>query len=199
MGGTDAGLATEAAKALGVMGQSAQLTVLTATDRRRRERPASACRARKPGGPFAPARRTRWPGQTSCSARLARRSSRLPGPPCCAYQGAPCGPAPLAAVVKAMDDSDTEVRQAAFSSLVSWPKATAVPHLVALARAPDTSNAIVALRDGCLRLAAMEEVPMSERLAAYPQRAGGGAPPGGKAAGHLGAGGDFFARLTRPA
>jgi hypothetical protein len=34
-------------------------------------------------------------------------------------------------------------------------------------RAPDSADAIVALRDGCLRLAAMEEVPMVDRLSAY--------------------------------
>jgi hypothetical protein len=78
------------------------------------------------------------------------------------------GPAPLAAVVKAISDDNTEVHQAAFRTLVGWPDATAVPYLVDVARrAPDSADAIVALRDGCLRLGAMEEVSLADRLSAY--------------------------------
>jgi HEAT repeat protein len=167
VGGTDAVLAAEVAKALGVMGQGAQLPVLTAmivaTEnaqlRAACEEAAQAICTRAQDktagadvvlGALAQAR------QPSAKAALLRLLGYTPGP------------APLAAVVKAVGDSNSEIRQGAFRTLVSWPDAAAVPHLVELARrAPDSSDAIVALRDGCLRLAAMEEVPMAERLAAY--------------------------------
>ena len=74
------------------------------------------------------------------------------------------GPASLAAVVKAMGDNDTEVHQAAFRTLVGWPDATALPQLVDVARrAPDSADAIVALRDGCLRLGATKKCYIGQR------------------------------------
>jgi HEAT repeat protein len=167
VGGTDAGLATEAAKALGIMGQSAQLTVLTATivvtgNAQLRTACEDAGRAIC----------TRAQDKTAAAEVVLGALGQAQQPPARAallrLLGYTAGATPLAAVVKAMGDNDTEVRQAAFRALVGWPDAAAVPHLVELARrAPDSSDAIVALRDGCLRLAAMEEVPMADRLAAY--------------------------------
>ena len=82
------------------------------------------------------------------------------------------GPAPLAAVVKAMGDNDTEVRQAAFRTLVGWPDATALPQLVDVARrAPDSADAIVALRDGCLRLGGHGRSAHGRPPVRLPQRA----------------------------
>ena len=167
VGGTDAELAAEAAKALGVMGQGAQLSALTAVIvatenaqlRAACEEAAQAICTRaqdKTAGAEVVLGALGQAQQPSARAALLRLLGYTPGP------------APLAAVVKAMGDNDTEVHQAAFRTLVSWPDATALPHLVDVARrAPDSADAIVALRDGCLRLGAMEEVPLAERLSAY--------------------------------
>ncbi|MGO8927171.1 MAG: HEAT repeat domain-containing protein [Limisphaerales bacterium] len=167
VGGTDTGLATEAAKALGVMGQGAQLSALTATIvatentqlRAACEEAARAICTRaqdKTAGADTVLGALGQARQPSARAALLRLLGYAPGA------------ASLAAVVKAMGDSEPEVHQAAFRTLVGWPDATTVSHLVDLARrAPDSSDAIVALRDGCLRIAAMDEVPMAERLSAY--------------------------------
>ena len=167
VGGTDTGLAAEAAKALGVMGQGGQLSALTAVIvatenaelRGACEEAAHAICTRaqdKTAGADVVLGALGQAQQPSARAALLRLLGYTPGT------------APLAAVVKAMSDTDAEVHQAAFRTLVSWPDATALPQLVEVARrAPDSADAIVALRDGCLRLGAMDEVPMAERLAAY--------------------------------
>ena len=167
VGGTDAGLAAEAAKALGVMGQSAQLSALTGTIvATGNAQLRTACE--EAGRAIC----TRSQDKTAAAEVVLAALGQANQPPARAallrLLGYTAGAAPLNAVVKAMGDSDTEVRQAAFRALVGWPDATAVPHLVEVARrAPDSADAIVALRDGCLRLAAMEEVPMADRLSAY--------------------------------
>ena len=167
VGGTDAGLAVEAAKALGVMGQSAQLAALTATIvGTQNAQLRTACE--EAGRAIC----TRAQDKTVAAEVVLAALGQTQQPPARAallrLLGYTAGAAPLTAVVKAMGDSDAEVRQAAFRALVGWPDATAVPHLVEVARrAPDSADAIVALRDGCLRLAAMEEVPMADRLSAY--------------------------------
>jgi HEAT repeat protein len=167
VGGTDPGLAAEAAKALGVMGQGAQLPALTgaivATDNARLR---AACEE------AARAICTRAPDKSAGAEVVLAALSQAQQPPAKAASlrllDYTPGPAPLAAVVKAIGDNDSEIRQAAFRTLVSWPDATAIPHLVAFARrAPDSADAIVALRDGCLRLGGMEELSLAERLSAY--------------------------------
>ncbi|MCX6923859.1 MAG: HEAT repeat domain-containing protein [Verrucomicrobia bacterium] len=167
VGGTDASLAAEAAKALGVMGQDAQLTALVATIVA-----TESAQLRAACEEAAHAICTRAQDKTGAAGVVLGALGQAQQPPARAtllrLLGYTPGPAPLAAVVKALGDSDSEVRQAAFRTLVGWPDATAVPRLVEVAqRAPDSSDAIVALRDGCLRLAAMEEVPIAERLSAY--------------------------------
>jgi HEAT repeat protein len=167
VGGKDAGLATEAAKALGVMGQGAQLSALTATILAT-ENPQLRAACEDAGRAIC----TRSQDKTAAADIVLGSLGQAQQPPARAallrLLGYTAGTAPLNAVVKAMGDNDTEVRQAAFRTLVGWSDATAVPHLVALARrAPDSSDAIVALRDGCLRLAALEEVPLADRLSAY--------------------------------
>jgi HEAT repeat protein len=165
--GTDAVLAAEAAKALGVLGQGAQLTALTATIvGTENAQLRAACE--EAGQAIC----TRAQDKTAGADVVLGALGRAQKPPARAallrLLGYTPGPTTLAAVVKAMGDSDPEVRQAAFRTLVSWPDATALPHLVDVARrAPDSSDAIVALRDGCLRLAAMAEVPIAERLSAF--------------------------------
>jgi HEAT repeat protein len=167
VGGTDPVRASEAAKPLGVLGESAHLTGLAATiTGTENAQLRTACE--EAGRAIC----TRAQDKTAAADILLGALARASQPPARAallrLLGYTAGAAPLTAVVKAMGDNDSEVRQAAFRALVGWPDAKAVPHLVEVARrAPDSSDAIVALRDGCLRLAAMEEVPMAERLAAY--------------------------------
>jgi hypothetical protein len=68
-------------------------------------------------------------------------------------------------VTQAMQDNNAEVRVAATRTLVGWPEAAAGPKLLELARTtPDSGQAIVALRDGCLRLAEMDELPLVQRV-----------------------------------
>jgi len=167
VGGVDAALGAEAAKALGVMGQGAQLPALTAaiatTDN-------AALRAACGEAAQAICIRAQDKAAGAKVVLGAFEQAQQPAAKAALLQLLvyTTGPGPLAAVVKAIGDSDTEVHQAAFRTLVSWPDASAVPQLVALARrAPDSSDAIVALRDGCLRIAAMEEVPLAERVSAY--------------------------------
>jgi HEAT repeat protein len=167
VGGTDAGLAAEAAKALGVMGQGAQLSALTAVivateNAQLRAACEEAARA------ICTRARDKTAGAEVVLGGLGQAQQAAARAALLHLLGYTPGPAPLAAVVNAMGDNDPEVRQAAFRTLVSWPDATALPQLVDLARrAPDSADAIVALRDGCLRLGAMEEVPLAERLSAY--------------------------------
>jgi HEAT repeat protein len=165
--GPDPVLATEAAKALGVMGQGAQLSALTATIvATENAQLRAACE--EAGRAICTRAQDKTTGADTVLGAL-RQAHQPPARAALLHLlGYTAGTAPLNAVVKAMGDSDTEVRQAAFRTLVSWPDSTAVPHLVELARrVPDSSEAIVALRDGCLRLAAMEEVPLAERLSSY--------------------------------
>ena len=128
VGGTDAELGAEAAKALGVMGQGAQLPALTAvivaTDnaqlRAACEEAAQAICTRaqdKAAGAERVLGALAQAQQPSARAALLHLLGYMPGP------------APLAAVVKAMSDNDTEVHQAAFRTLVSWPDAAALPQL----------------------------------------------------------------------
>lgn len=70
----------------------------------------------------------------------------------------------LQAVLNAMKNPNPAVAKAATEALTSWPELAAGPHLLALAKnAPDANLNIVALRDGCLRLAEMEELPVAGR------------------------------------
>jgi HEAT repeat protein len=167
LAGTDAVLATEAAKALGVLGQGAQLTALTTTIvGTENAQLRTACE--EAGQAICTRAQDKTAGADVVLGALGQAQKSPARAALLRLLGYTPGPATLAAVVKAMGDNDTEVRQAAFRTLVGWPDATALPHLVDVARhAPDSSDAIVALRDGCLRLAAMEEVPMAERLSAY--------------------------------
>jgi len=78
------------------------------------------------------------------------------------------GPEALGAVGKAMQDASEDVREAAVRTLVAWPEAAAAPQLIELARtAQKPAHAVLALRDGCLRLAAMKDVPMPQRVSIY--------------------------------
>jgi HEAT repeat protein len=162
--GTDAGMATEAAKALGVMGNSAQLaglgSLLATTDRNEMravlEQAIKAICSRAQDKPAA---------STPLLAALTQAST--PAARCALLRllGYTAGPEALNVVVKAMGDNNTEVRDAAFRTLVGWPELAAAAPLIEVARTTQQpGEATAALRDGCLRLAGMDEFPMAERL-----------------------------------
>lgn len=161
--GTDIAVATEAAKTIGLMGSPAQLKdlaqVLTGTrndDVRNAAQEAikTIC--------------TRSEDKAACTAVIESELAAASTPevraallPITVFTGGEPG---LNQVLKAMQDPNAEVRAAAFSTLVSWPEARAADPLLRFAETnSEAGPAIVALRDGCLRLAEMEEVAPAER------------------------------------
>jgi HEAT repeat protein len=164
MNGTDAALAVEAVKALGVMGKSGQLKdvagVLAATGNGSlRAAAEDAARAICRRSTDKPASAVVLLAALNQASATTARGSLLQA---LVYTG---GDPALNAVLRAMKDNDAAVKAAATRALVSWPEAAAGPHLVELARTtPDSGQAIVALRDGCLRLAEMDELPLAQRV-----------------------------------
>lgn len=163
--GNDPARAVEAAGAVGAMGGPAELKdlaeVLSTTPNEElrqatQEAFKSIC--------------TRTEDKAACDAVLQAQLSQASSPsarkallPLTVYTGSDAG---FQQVVKALNDADTEVRTVAFRTLVSWPDARAGAPLLRYAAAnPDTTQAILALRDGCLRLAEMEEIPPADRAA----------------------------------
>lgn len=67
-------------------------------------------------------------------------------------------------VVKSLNSDNNEIKTTAFETLVSWNEDTAVPHLLEIAKnSADEKRAIVALRDGLLRLAELEDISPVKR------------------------------------
>jgi hypothetical protein len=65
-----------------------------------------------------------------------------------------------------MSDPNAEVREAAFRTLVDWPEVRAGAPLLRFAETnAEPNQAVVALRDGCLRLSEMDEIPAEDRAA----------------------------------
>lgn len=163
MQGNDPVLTAEAAKAIGKMGGTAQIKdlaqVMTATqneDVRTAAQEAIKTICIKAEDKTAAA--TVIQGELDRAGSPKVRAALLP---LTMYIGS--GTA-LDQVLKGMGDQDAEVRGAAFRTLVAWPEARAADPLLRFAETnAESSQAIVALRDGCLRLAEMEEVPASER------------------------------------
>jgi HEAT repeat protein len=163
MQGNDPVLAAEAAKAIGKMGGTTQIKdlaqVMTATQNEdvrhaAQEAIKTIC--------------TRTENKTAAATVIQGELERAGSPkaraallPLTMYLG---GETALDQVLKGMQDQDAEVRGVAFRTLVAWPEARAAGPLLRFAETnAQSSQAIVALRDGCLRLAEMEEVPTSER------------------------------------
>ncbi len=162
--GADIALATEAAKALGVMGRPGQLAPVAkvladASDAALRGAAEEAAReiCRRSGD--LPACAAVLADALRQAATPQARAALLPVLP------ATGGEVALNQVLQAMKDQNDAVRAAAVRALVSWPDAAAGPRLLELARTTtDSTQAIVALRDGCLRLAQMDEVSVGQRL-----------------------------------
>ncbi|HNQ90155.1 MAG TPA: HEAT repeat domain-containing protein [Verrucomicrobiota bacterium] len=163
-GGADALLAAEAAKAIGTLGSQSQVPALakvlaTTDDTALRTAAAQAAQALCRRAPDKTAAAKDLLAALDAAATPAARIVLLQILP---FTG---GPSPLAAVVKALDAPDAALRQAAIRVLIDWPEPAAAPHLLAFARTTtEPSQAIVALRDGCLRLAQAEETPLAQRL-----------------------------------
>lgn len=167
LGGSDAAMAAEAAKGLSVLGKSEQLTALAAvlihpqSDALRgaAEEAVKAICARatdKQGAAkalLATMDKATTPAARGSILRLLIYTR---------------GEEALSAVRKAIEDQNEEVRETAVRTLVAWPEAAAAPYLIALAKtAQKPAHAVLALRDGCLRLANLKEVPLAERLSIY--------------------------------
>ena len=74
----------------------------------------------------------------------------------------------LGAVRGTIQDPDESVREAAVRGLIAWPEASAAPSLIELAKTTEKASfAVLALRDGCLRLANMKDLPLAQRLSIY--------------------------------
>jgi hypothetical protein len=73
----------------------------------------------------------------------------------------------LAAVRHAIPDRDTDVRDAAVRTLTDWPDFSAVPHLLDLATTTDNDKHAILALQGCLRLAALKDRSLSQRLDVY--------------------------------
>jgi HEAT repeat protein len=161
----DPALAAKGAKALGMIGKTenvkdlAELIVAAKDDSLRKaaeEAAIAICRRAADKPAVAPLVLPSLQVATSAAARAALLQVLV-------FTG---GEPALTAVVAAMKDADATVKAAATKALINWPEITAGPHLMELAKTtPDASQAIVALRDGCLRLAEMDELPMDGRVA----------------------------------
>jgi len=167
VGGADAPLGTEAARALAVLGTSEQLgplaAVLIRTDNAElRTAAAEAVRSicsraeDKPAAakPLLAALRQ----ATTSEARIVMLQQLV-------YTR---GDEALNAVLQAAQNADAQVAEAAFRALIAWPEASAAPRLIELAKTTDKASfAVLALRDGCLRLANQKDLPLAQRLSIY--------------------------------
>jgi len=162
----DAALALEAAKALGVMGKTEQLSDLAGV-----VGSVSDAGLRNAAGDAIKAICRRAPDKSVASkillsalANAATPTGRAALLQLLPYAG---GDDALAAAVKASQDPEATVRQAATRALVSWPDVSAAKPLFELAKTADAGQSAMILRDGCLRLAESEEAPASQRLEIY--------------------------------
>jgi HEAT repeat protein len=163
LSGSDPTLAAEAAKTIGQMGSFSLVPdlarVLTSTSNEglrsaTQEAIQTIC--------------TRAEDKAPCAALILAELEKAATPearrallPLTVYTGGAGG---LAQVLQSMADNNAGVREAAFRTLVEWPEARAAGPLLEFARTnSEASLAILALRDGCLRLAEMDEVPVSDR------------------------------------
>ena len=165
--GPDAAMAAEAARALGAMGRTEQLAPLAAV----LVGPKSAELRGAAGDAVAAICNGASDKKAAAKPLLAALEQATTPPSRVALLRLLIytrGEEALSAVRKAIRDENAEVREAAIRTLVAWPEAAAAPYLIELARtAEKPSHAVLALRDGCLRLAGLKELPLPERLSIY--------------------------------
>jgi len=167
VGGADAPLAVEAARALAVLGTNEQLAplavVLIRTDNA--DLRGAASEAVK-------AICSRATDKAAAAKPLVAAFGQAATPPAriavlqqLVYAA---GDEALNAVRRAAQDADETVRDTATRTLIAWPDPAVVPYLVELAKTTDKAGyAVLALRDGCLRLANRKDLPMTQRLGIY--------------------------------
>jgi len=166
VGGGDADLATEAARALGTLGTSGQLDALAAVligsdNAALRSAAADAVKA------ICSRAEDKAAAAKPLLAALSRATpaARITLLQQLVYTR---GDEALDAVRKATQDSNADVAEAGVRALIAWPEASAAPSLIELAKTTDkTSFAVLALRDGCLRLANQKDLPLTQRLSIY--------------------------------
>jgi hypothetical protein len=166
-GGTDAALAVQAVKAVGVLGKTEQLTPLANLLIR-----TSNAELRGAATEAVKAICSRAGDKQAAAKALLAALDQATTPPTriavLQLLVHTRGDEALAAVRKAMQDGDEEVREAAVRTLIAWPDAAAAPHLIELAKTTQkASHAVLALRDGCLRLAHTKDLPLAQRLTIY--------------------------------
>ena len=167
VGDADAALATEAARALGVLGNSGQLGALAAvlirTDNAElRGAAAEAVKSICSRAEDKPAAAKPLLAALSQAPTPAARIAMLQQ---LVYTR---GDEALNAVRQATRDADAAVAEAAVRALIAWPEASAAPSLIELAKTTDKASfAVLALRDGCLRLANQKDLPLAQRLGIY--------------------------------
>ena len=168
LSGSDAAMAAEAAKGLAVLGKSEQLVPLAGVVMQ----PQSSSQLRRGAEDALKAICARATDKQAAAKALLAAMDKAATP---AARSALLrllvytrGEEALTAVRKAIDDANDEVRETAIRTLVAWPETAAAPYLLDLAKnPPKPAHAVLALRDGCLRLANLKDVSLAERLAIY--------------------------------
>ena len=165
-GGSDAAVAAEAVKALQSLGTPAEIPALvkilvSATDADLRTAVegavAAVCTRTQDREACA---RALVPALDTAATPAARASLIMLLPRVKSEQA-------LAAAQKALKQEPAEVSQAAVRALSDWPDISAAQALLDHAKtAKNPTDAILAIR-GCLRLAALKDQPMAQRLAVY--------------------------------
>jgi HEAT repeat protein len=172
--GSDPGLAAEAAKAIGQMGGLPELKelaqILAATREAMGAEGILAATVSAAAQGAVQAICIRSENRAACAAVILGELERASTPaargkllPLTVFTG---GEPALTQVVKGLEDASPEVRQAAFLTLVAWPETRAAAPLLRFAETnSEPKQAILALREGCLRLAEIEEAPAAGRAA----------------------------------
>jgi len=167
VGGADAALATEAVRALATLGTGEQLgplaAVLIRTDNAElRGAAAEAVRS------ICSRAEDKLAAAKPLLAALSQASTpeaRIVMLQQLVYTR---GDEALNAVRRATQDADAQVAEAAIRALIAWPEASAAASLIELAKTTDKASfAVLALRDGCLRLANQKDLPLAQRLKIY--------------------------------
>lgn len=166
-GGADAALAVEAVRALAVLGTTEQLAPLAAVLIR-----TDNADVRGAAGEAVKAVCSRAEDKAAAAGPLVAALGQAATPAAriavleqLAYTS---GEEALNAARRAAHDPDETVRDRAIRTLIAWPEPAVVPWLVELAKTTDkASYAVLALRDGCLRLANRKDLPMTQRLDIY--------------------------------
>jgi len=164
---SDSGVAAMAARALGAMGTTEQLPPLAAAmvQAKTPELQSAAAEAVEKICASATDKRSAASALLAAMAQAATPTARASLFRLLVHTR---GEEALGAILKSIDDPNEEIREAAFRALVAWPEAAAAPHLLELAKkAKKPAHAVLALREGCLRLANLKDVPLAQRLAIY--------------------------------